>query len=101
MSDVYVDFISLISIRRGQNENMRNLEAQFAAQVSRSIHIMLGNFPMPSSLMLLSHSNIDDNQCVPILAAAVSIVVSANTKEPTIDEILSSVTYASIASVLR
>lgn len=85
VSDVYLDFNSLISTCRGQNETKRNFETQFDAQISRFNSPNAGKVPdalVP--LMLLSISNIDDNQRVLILAAAVSNVVPANNTNPTV-----------------
>lgn len=102
VSDVYLDFNTLLAKRHGQNENMCNFETRFEAQVSRfNAHNACSIPDALLALMLLGNSNIDDNQRVSILAAAVSNVSPDESDEATVADMLGSVKYASIASVLR
>ena len=81
---------------------MRNFETRFEAQLSRFNSHKAGSIPDALvALMLLGNSNIDDNQRVSILAAAVSNVTPTEVTELSVTDILSAVKYSSIASVLR
>ena len=104
ISDVYHDFMTLLTMKRGNNETFKNFEARFAAHISK-FHAHCPTAQIPESLtafMLLANSNVDGSQRVSVLAVAspsVSIVKSET--ETTTDGYLKAVSYASIASVLR
>lgn len=102
VSDVNLDYNSLLSTRRRQNGNVRNLKTRFWAQVSRFNSHNAGSIPDSFvAFMLLSNSNIDGNQTVSILAAVVIHVNPVNNAEPTVPKTPASVKYASIDFVLR
>lgn len=91
-----------LQIVSGVYVDIRDFETLFKAQISRFDSHNSGNIPDALvALIILWKSNIDDDQRVSISEAAVSNVVTAHNTKPAVDEMLSSVWYASTASVLR
>ena len=101
VSDVYLNFTSLLSMKRGSTETFRNFESRFLAQVSR-LNSTSTSSKLPEALrafMLLANSSVDNGQRISVLAAAsngTSIDSNAST-----DEYLNAVQYEKVASVLR
>lgn len=74
ISDVYHDFMTLFTLKRGQNVMFRNFESSFEVQVSKfSTHPNLSKIPasLPAH-MVLENSNVDTGQQTSVLAAAES-----------------------------
>lgn len=101
LNDVYWDFKDLPSIRPSALGSFRSYEPRFAAQIARSTaHI--DSIIIHESLLtmiLLSVSNVDDAQPVPILSAAGGR--SAVSNNDSNEKIMSTIKYEDIASVLR
>lgn len=95
------DFNDLLGIRRKSSESFQNFEARFAAKVAkyhchgttRQLHGSI------FAMMLLSTSNIDDTQRIPILSSAGAGVIIQWTDFG--DEIVTQITYENIASISR
>lgn len=81
---------------------MKNFNARFSAQVAK-FNALSANTKLPeciTALILLSNSAIDDSQCISVMAAAAHTdenLISQSTH----DRFLSSITYQSIASVIK
>eukprot|EP00171_Calliarthron_tuberculosum_P022021 IDg22021t1 len=102
VSEVYQDFIELLATRRGQSEKFGDFEFRFSAQVSKfNCHSDLTKLPEAlTAFMLLSNSNVDANQRISVLAAS-SPTEKVFEKKSTTTDFIKSVSYESIASVIR
>lgn len=102
VSEAYRAFNALWSTRRNANENMKNFESRFSAQVAKfnSISTTTKLPECITALMLLSNSAIDDTQRVSVLAAAAPSDDNLNAQS-TNDQFLSAITYQSVSSVIR
>ena len=101
VSNSYSDFLTLLSTRRGSCETYQNFESKFAAAVSK-LNSHASN-ALPESFrafMLLANNEIDANQRISILAAAIPQATTAMSTM-TDQQLLDSVEYEPIASVLR
>lgn len=102
VSDVYLGFNSLLSTCGHQNENMRNFQTSFEAQLFRCDAHIVGSIPDALvALMLIGSPNVDDNQRLLILAATVTSFTVAEDTKLGVTDMLSAVQYSSITSVLR
>lgn len=102
VSDVFQDFITLLSTKRGQNESFKNFESRFEAQVSKfNSHSHASKLPEAlTAFMLLGNSAVDSSQRVSVLAAASPHETDVPDTATTAD-FLEAVSYNSVASVLR
>lgn len=103
VSEVYADFLDLLSTKRNSNESFRYFEQRFEAQVAK-FNCHSSKEPMlPDSLIafvLMANANIDGNQRVSIHAAASPKNTSLNSSSTT-SEFLKSLTYEAVSSVIR
>lgn len=101
LSEVYHDFNGLLSTKRGATETFKNFELRFEAEASKfNAHSEVTK--LPESLLafiLLANSNVDNGQRVSVLAAASPKELPSDTS--TTSDYLESVSYDSIASVVR
>ena len=101
VNDTYGDFQNVLLTNQRSNETFQNFESRFSAAITKmKSH---GSVTLPESLaafMLLGNSNIGTTQRISILSAAISH--SQNSESTNSDEeIMDSVKYDSIASILR
>lgn len=102
VSDVLEDFLLLLNTKWSQNESFKNFESRFEVQVSK-FHSHSDSAKLAEALvalMLLAHSNVDDNQRIFVLAASSPRAESLNDSSST-SEFLEILSYSSIASVIR
>ncbi len=102
VSDVYQDFLEVINAKRGSNESFKNFESRFEAQVAKfNSHSESSKLPEALvAFMLLANSNVDSGQRISVLAAAAPREDEFE-ENATTSDFLQSVTYNSVASVLR
>jgi len=105
VSAVYQDFVTLLNVRRGENESFRNYESRFEAKVSK-FRSHGDSCDLPDALtafMLLSNSSVDNTQRISVLAAAVPQLQQEEGEAVVLNtaHYLSQVSYDSVASVLR
>ncbi len=101
VSTVYSDFLNLLSTKRGFNEAFRNFESRFAAAISEfksdSASALAESI---MGFMLLEIRAIESNQRTSILAAPTTPSIGFH-EDLTNSDLLSTIKYDSIASVLR
>ena len=92
------EFGVLLTTSRGENEKLKSFESRFEAQVCR-FNESSGSTILPDALLallLLNNSNVDNNQCVSLLAA-----VAPNTTDTLDAEALrTAIKYDQVASIL-
>ena len=101
VSNAYSEFLTLLSTKRGTSESYQNFESRFAAAVS--ILNSHASNTLPESFrafMLLANSGVDTNQRISILAAATPLVTTVMSNM-TDQQLLDSIEYEPISSVLR
>ena len=101
VSNAYTVFFQVLSTKRGNNETYRNFDSRFAASVA-NLNSQAAN-TLPESLtafILFVYRNLDSNQRTSILAAATPQNTGTSENTST-QQLLSSIQYDSIASVLR
>ncbi len=100
-STVYGDFLNLLSTKRGPNQAFRNFESRFAAAISKFKSHSASALPESfMEFMLLVNSAIKSNQRISILAAANTYSIEFH-EDLSNSDLLSTIKYDSIASVLR
>ena len=100
-STVYGDFLNLLSMKRGPNEAFRSFESRFAAAISKFKSHSASTMPESlTAFMLLANSAIESNQRISILAAATTLSIRFH-EDLSNSDLLSTIKYYSIASVLR
>lgn len=70
LTNIAEEFSKVVQTKQGFNEKLKNFESRFDAQVCK-LHHTCGKEVLPGAilvLMLMENSNIDNSQCVPILA---------------------------------
>ena len=101
VSNAYCDFLNLLMTKQGNHESFRNYESRFAASLAKmESHDSQALPESVTAFMLLSNSNVDANQRISILSSATSHT-SESTSTSTNKELMDSVTYDPIYSVLR
>ena len=72
VSDVYRDYMDLLSLKRSSNEKFRTFESRFEAQVAKfNSNSTVCQIPEAlTSFLLLANTNVDDSKRISVLAAA-------------------------------
>ena len=101
VSNLYQNFMTLLTTRRGDAESFRNFESRFNANVTK-FNAASEATKLPEAItafMLLSNSNIDNTQRVSVLAATSN---NENIDEnATTSDYIKAISYEKVASVLR
>lgn len=99
--EVYQNFMSLLSMNCGHSETLKNFDSHFVARVSK-FNSDSDSTRLPEVLtafILLANSAVDNCESIFVLAAASN--ESSLQSSVTTDEYFATVSYETVASVLR
>ena len=102
VTDTFHHFLDLLRTKQSDTESFKNFETRFDAQVwKRNATCKGAELPLALfSFLLLANSRIDTAQRVSILSSAIP-TGSDLSEESSYSELLSSISYSDIATVLR
>lgn len=98
VSNMYQDFLSLLSTKRGQTENYRNCKERFATVMAK-FNSKFWITSISNSINVPANTNIYSNQRISVLASSTKGSVSSDMLKS--KELLDSVKYEATSGVLR
>lgn len=102
VSETFKDFNCLLDSKRDEKEGFRNFEQRFAANMAK-FNSISETTKLPeciTALMLLANASVDDAQRISVLASAANHNGEVNDQASN-DALLETITYESIASIIK